>query len=210
MELAQADTPANSSKGCHSLSSVRFLLHGYSSVLCIRNRKKLEEPVEGGSRIRPRKGGIYKKYKDLIFFNKNIIIAGICSFFSAAYVTQFYYTHYNKSHVANSILALLTEYSIYIPIFVVLFYIDNRYRYFDPLTGKKDSRTLKKDLKKLFTAFLISEIAYSCSKVSLTYQFLQVGAIPYQASMLSSLTASVISFVLINLAVFKVVKLFRK
>jgi hypothetical protein len=210
MELAQADTPANSSKGCHSLSSVRFLLHGYSSVLCIRNRKKLEEPVEGGSRIRPRKGGIYKKYKDLIFFNKNIIIAGICSFFSAAYVTQFYYTHYNKSHVANSILALLTEYSIYIPIFVVLFYIDNRYRYFDPLTGKKDSRTLKKDLKKLFTAFLISEIAYSCSKVSLTYQFLQVGAIPYQASMLSSLTASAISFVLINLAVFKVVKLFRK
>ena len=172
--------------------------------------KEIRGTVEGGSRIRPRKGGIYKKYKDLIFFNKNIIIAGICSFFSAAYVTQFYYTHYNKSHVANSILALLTEYSIYIPIFVVLFYIDNRYRYFDPLTGKKDSRTLKKDLKKLFTAFLISEIAYSCSKVSLTYQFLQVGAIPYQASMLSSLTASAISFVLINLAVFKVVKLFRK
>lgn len=153
---------------------------------------------------------MYNKYKDLIFFNKNIIIAGICSFFSAAYVTQFYYTQYNKSHITNSILALLTEYSVYIPIFVFLFYIDNRYRYFDPLTGKKDCKLLKKDLKKLFTAFLISEIAYSCSKVSLTYQFLQVGALPYQASMLGSLTASAISFVLINLAVFKVVKLFRK
>lgn len=153
---------------------------------------------------------MYSKYKDLILFNKNIIIAGICSFFSAAYVTQLYYTNYNKSHLYNSILALLVEYSIYIPIFISLFYFDNRYRYFDPLTGKKDSKILKKDLKNLFTAFLISEIAYSFSKISLTYQFLQFGAVPYQASMLSSLTASVISFVLINLAVFKVVKLFRK
>ena len=153
---------------------------------------------------------MYNKYKDLIFFNKNIVIAGICSFFSSAYVAQFYYTHYDKSHIANAILALLTEYSVYMPIFVVLFYIDNRYRYFDPLTGKKDSKIIKKDLRKLFTAFLISEIAYSLSKVSLTYQFLQAGALPYQASMLGSLTASAISFVLINLAVFKVVKLFRK
>ena len=152
---------------------------------------------------------MYNKYKDLIVFNKNIIIAGICSFFSSAYVTQFYYTHYDKSHIANAILALLTEYSVYMPIFVVLFYIDNRYRYFDPLTGKKDSK-IKKDLRKLFTAFLISEIAYSLSKVSLTYQFLQAGALPYQASMFGSLTASAISFVLINLAVFKVVKLYRK
>ncbi len=153
---------------------------------------------------------MYNKYKDLIFFNKNIIIAGICSFFSSAYVTQFYYTHYDKSHIANAILALLTEYSVYMPIFVVLFYIDNRYRYFDPLTGKKDSKIIKKDFRKLFTAFIISEIAYSFSKVSLTYQFLQAGALPYQASMLGSLTASAISFVLINLAVFKVVKLYRK
>ena len=153
---------------------------------------------------------MYNKYKDLIFFNKNIIIAGICSFFSSAYVTQFYYTHYDKSHIANAIHALLTEYSVYMPIFVVLFYIDNRYRYFDPLTGKKDSKIIKKDFRKLFTAFIISEIAYSFSKVSLTYQFLQAGALPYQASMLGSLTASAISFVLINLAVFKVVKLYRK
>ena len=153
---------------------------------------------------------MYSKYKDLILFNKNIIIAGICSFFSAAYVTQFYYAHYDRSHVTNSLLALLTEYCVYIPLFVILFYLDNRYRYIDPLTGKKDSKLLKRDLRKLFTAFIITEIAYSISKVSSTYQFLQAGALPYQASMLGSLTASVISFVLINLAVFKVVKLFRK
>jgi len=152
---------------------------------------------------------LYNKYKDLIFFNKNIIIAGVCSFFSAAFVTQLYYTYYSKSHITNCIIALTIEYSVYMPLFGILFYIDNRYRYTDPLTGKKDFKTIKSDLKKLVTAFSISEIAYSLSKLSFTYQFLQLGVLPYQASMLGSLAASTISMVLINLVIIRVVKLVR-
>lgn len=120
-----------------------------------------------------------------------------------------YNVYYNKDHIANSIVALSTEYSVYIPLFALLFYIDNRHRYIDPITGKKDFKTIKRDIKKLFTAFSISEIAFSLSNISFTYEFLQLGALPYQASMLGSLAASVISFVLINLVIIKVVKLFR-
>ena len=152
---------------------------------------------------------IFNKYKNLILFNKNIIIAGICSFFSAAFVTQLYHTYYNTNHIANSIVALLVEYSVYMPLFGILFYIDNRYRYIDPLTGKKDLKTIKNDIKKLFTTFFISEITYSLSKLSFTYQFLQLGALPYQASMVGSVAASGISIVLINLVAIKGVKLFR-
>lgn len=94
------------------------------------------------------------------------------------------------------------------PLFGILFYIDNRYRYTDPLTGKRDFKTIKSDMKKLVTAFSISEIAYSLSKLSFTYQFLQLGAL-YQASMLGSLAASTISMVLIDLVIIRVVKLFR-
>ncbi len=130
---------------------------------------------------------LYNKYKDLILLNKNIIVAGICAFVSAAFVTQFYYTQYNESHIANSIVALISEYSVYIPIFGLLFYRDNRYRYINSLTGKKDFKMIKMDIKKLLTAFSISEVAYSLSKISVTYQFLQLGIIPYQASMLGSL-----------------------
>jgi hypothetical protein len=151
---------------------------------------------------------LYNKYKDLILFNKNIIIAGICSFFSAALVTQLY-AYYSVSHLTNSIVALTTEYSVYMPLFGVLYYIDNKYRYMDPLTGKKDFKTIKNDIKKLFTTFSISEIAYSLSKLSFTYQFLQLGALPYQASMIGSLAASGISIVLINLVIIRGVKLFR-
>ncbi|MFZ0895224.1 MAG: hypothetical protein WAZ77_12050 [Candidatus Nitrosopolaris sp.] len=152
---------------------------------------------------------LYNKYKDLILLNKNIIMAGSCAFVTAAFITQFYYTQYNESHIANSIIALLSEYSVYIPIFGLLFYRDNRYKYINPLTGKKDFKTIKADIKKLLTALSISEVAYSLSKISITYQFLQLGVIPYQASMLGSLAASAISIVLINLLVIRVVKLFR-
>ena len=106
-------------------------------------------------------------------------------------------------------VALMTEYSVYMPLFAILFYIDNKYRYVDPLTGKKDYNTIKKDIKKLFTAFSISEIAYSLSKITFTYQFLQIGAIPYQASMIGSLIASAISIVLINFLAIRVVRLFK-
>lgn len=133
----------------------------------------------------------------------------MCSFFSAAFVTQLYHTYYSVSHVTNSIVALATEYSVFMPLFGILFYIDNRHRYIDPLTGNKDFKTVKNDITKLFTTFSISEIAYSLSKLSFTYQFLQLGALPYQASMIGSLAASGISIVLINLVITRGVKLFK-
>jgi hypothetical protein len=136
-------------------------------------------------------------------------VAGICAFVSASFITQFYYTQYSDSHIANSLVALLSEYSVYIPIFGLLFYRDNRYRYINPLTGKKDFKMIKTDIKKLLTALSISEVAYSMSKIYVTYQFLQLGVIPYQASMLGSLAASTVSIILINLLVIRVVKLFR-
>ena len=120
-----------------------------------------------------------------------------------------YNVYYNKDHIANSIVALSTQYSVYIPLFALLFYIDSRHRYTDPITGKKNFKIIKRDIKKLFTAFSISEIAYSLSKLSFTYQFLQLGVLPYQASMLGSLAASTISIVLVNLVIIRVVKLFR-
>ena len=132
-------------------------------------------------------------------------MAGICSFFSAAFVTQYYYTQYDNSHIANSIVALVSEYSVYIPLFGILFYCDNRFRYINPLTGKKDFKTIKTDIKKFLLPFLFLN-CYSLSKVSLTYQFLQLDVLPYKASMLGSLAASTISLVLINFMIARVVK----
>jgi hypothetical protein len=153
-------------------------------------------------------GNFYNKYKDYILFNKNIIISGVFAFFGGALFTQIY-TQYDNNNLANSLTTLLIEYGIYIPLFAFLYYVDNRKRYLDPSTGKKDHSKIKSDIKKLIAAFSISEVIFSFAKVTIHYELLQFKIVePYQASMIGSLIAWVIFLVSINLSV-KAVKLFR-
>lgn len=155
-----------------------------------------------------RLGKLYTKYKDYVLFNKNLIISGIFAFFAGAIFTQFY-SGLSSDSLSNSIVTLLFEYCIYIPIFSYLFYLDNKSRYYHPDTGKKNYNRIKKDVKKLITAFAISEVIYSVSKVVLHYQLLILGFIePYQTSMIASIIAWAIFLLVINLSV-KAVHLFK-
>ena len=153
-------------------------------------------------------GSFFSKYKDYILFNKNLILSGTSAFFTSALVAQLY-TLYDSNALANSIVALTTEYGVYIPFFAFLFYRDNKHRYTDPLTGKRNSKKLKDDVKKLFAAFSISEIIFAITRTSAHYQFLQGGVEPYQASMIGSLIAWAVFFVSINTGI-KLVRLFKK
>jgi hypothetical protein len=153
-------------------------------------------------------GGFYKKYQEYILFNKNIIISGIFAFFGGAWFTQVF-AHYDSNNFANSLVTLSIEYGIYIPLFALFFYIDNRKKYVEHSTGKKDYDKIKNDIKKLVTAFSISEVIYSFTKITIHYELLQLHMVePYQASMIGSLIAWVIFLVSINLSL-KAVKLFR-
>jgi hypothetical protein len=147
----------------------------------------------------------YQKYRNYILLNKNILLSGIFAFFGGAIFTQLY-AQYDNNNLANSIVTLSVEYAIYIPLFALLFYIDNKNRYIDPLTGKK----LKDRIKKLAAAFSVSELIFSFSKITIHYQLLQLYVVePYQASMIGSLIAWTIFLVSINLSI-KAVKLFRR
>ena len=155
-----------------------------------------------------RLGKLYNKYKDYVLFNKNIIISGFFAFFAGALFTQFY-SELSSDRLSNSIVTLIFEYCIYIPIFSYLFYLDNKIRYYRSETGKKNYDGIKTDIKKLITAFAISETIYSVSKVVLHYQLLILGFIePYQTSMIASIIAWIIFLLVINLSV-KAVHLFK-
>lgn len=151
--------------------------------------------------------GFFGRYKDAILFNRNLIIAGAGGFFASAYVSQLY-AQYDNNDFANSTLALAVEYGVYIPVFAALFYIDNRSKYVDPATGRRDSRRLRHDIKKLFAAFSVSEVIFSITRVLVQYALLQAGSQPYEASMASSLVAWGVFFVAVNLMA-KLVKLFK-
>ena len=152
----------------------------------------------------------YNKYKAVLLFNKNLIISGAGGLFASAYISQLY-SQFNRNEFANSILALTTEYAVYIPLFSILFYIDNRQKYVDPKTGNQNGKQIRDDIKKLFAAFTVSEVIYSITRVSTQYGLLlhQLKVEPYEASMVSSLTAWGIFLVTINIMA-KLTRLFKK
>jgi len=149
----------------------------------------------------------YNKYKDYILLNKNIIIAGTAALVVGVYFTELY-SEYSENNFLNSIVTLIVEYAIYIPLFAIFYYLDNKGRYVDALTGKKNYANIKSDLIKLFTIFSISEIIYSVSKVSIHFQLMQISFEPYQATIIGSFIAWFIFLVVINFGA-KVVKLFQ-
>jgi hypothetical protein len=148
------------------------------------------------------------KYKNYLLFNKNLIISGILAFFAGAMFTQLY-SEYDLNNLRNSFITLTIEYGVYIPLFVMLYYIDNKDKYIDKLTNKKNYSLIKQDIKKLLTAFSISEIVFSISKILIHYELLQLSIEPYKASMVGSICAWIIFFVVINYSI-KTVKLFTK
>ncbi|MDW0155524.1 MAG: hypothetical protein QOK83_04055, partial [Nitrososphaeraceae archaeon] len=142
--------------------------------------------------------GFYNKYRNYILLNKSIIVAGIAALIVGTIFTEFY-SKYEKNNFFNSIVTLTVEYSIYIPIFALYFYHDNKNKYVDPVTGLRNKVVIKNDIIKLFTIFSVSEIIYSVSKVSIHFQLMQISFEPYQASMTGSIAAWIIFLVLINL-----------
>ena len=149
----------------------------------------------------------YDKYKNYILFNKNIIIAGTAALFVGMFFTEFY-SQYTKNNFLNSIITLTVEYGIYIPLFALFFYFDNKSKYIDPLSGKKNYINIKNDIIKLFTIFSVSEIVYAVLKVSIHFQLMQISFEPYQASTIGSFTAWFIFLLIINMGA-KIVKLFK-
>lgn len=150
----------------------------------------------------------YNKYRNYILLNKSIIIAGVAALIVGTFFTEFYSKYDNNNNFFNSVVTLTVEYSIYIPIFVLFFYHDNKNKYVDPVTGIRNNGNIKGDIIKLFTIFSISEVIYAVSKVSIHFQLMQISFEPYQASMIGSLLAWFIFLVLINFGA-KIIKLFK-
>ncbi|HET7146960.1 MAG TPA: hypothetical protein VFI73_00530 [Candidatus Nitrosopolaris sp.] len=149
----------------------------------------------------------FQRYRNLILFNKNLVLSGIISFLAGALTTQVY-ALFDNNNFSNALITLLIGYCVYIPFFALLFYRDNKSRYIDPLTGKKSSKNIKKDIRKLFGTFSVSEIIFIATKLYIHYSLLQLSVKPYQALTLAELTAWGVFLVSINVGI-KVVKLFK-
>ena len=151
----------------------------------------------------------YSRYRELILFNKNIMIAAIAAIITDAIVVQ-YAAQSITNNAVVSIFSIITDIGVYIIAFAGLFYIDNRKKYVDIVTGMRDSNMFRQDAKKIVTALGVSEVVYMIGKFTSIYLLLQSNvAPPYQVAMLSTLLAGVVSTVTANLMV-KTQKLFSR
>jgi hypothetical protein len=87
------------------------------------------------------RNSFYDKYRNIILFNKNLLVSGIISFLVGALFTQIY-AQYDGNDIVNSLITLVIGYGIYIPLFAFLFYRDNKAKYIDFITGKKNSNKI--------------------------------------------------------------------
>jgi hypothetical protein len=149
----------------------------------------------------------YTRYRELILFNKNIMIAAIAAIITDAIVVQ-YAAQSITNNALVSIFSIITDIGVYIVAFAGLFYIDNRKKYVDVVTGMRDSNMFRQDVKKIVTALGVSEVVYMIGKFTSIYLLLQSNvAPPYQVAMLSTLLAGGFSTVTANLMI-KAQKLF--
>ena len=148
----------------------------------------------------------YKKYRETILMNKNLLIAGIIGFLASAIVAEIY-AIYSPSDVLTSTVTVLVGFIIYKISFIVLFHIDNKQRYTNRFNSNINFNRLKQIIKKMMFAWSIFDIINNVSRWIILYELLLIGFRPFEAAILSSIAASSISYLSINI-ILKRIKIF--
>ena len=111
---------------------------------------------------------MHNKHRDIMLFNKNIIIAAIITAAIDVLIVGYAVTLYPNDPFLISAISLIADFAIYNALFIFLFFVDNRKRYVDA-DGKVNKQKIREDGKKLITALGISEFGYLATKFLSTY-----------------------------------------
>lgn len=114
----------------------------------------------------------YSKYRDIIHFNKNFLIASIITALLDVVIVTYASITYADNNLLISIISLTTDFAIFNFIFIILFYLENKQRYLKS-DGTKDKQQLRQDSIKLVTTLGLSEIVYLFTKFVSTYLFFE-------------------------------------
>ena len=138
--------------------------------------------------------------------NKNLLIAGIFGFLVSAAIAEIY-AIYSPSNVLTSTITVLVGFIIYKISFIVLFHIDNKRKYTNRSTSRINFNRLTQIIKKMIFAWSIFDIVNNISRWIILYELLLTGFRPFEAAILSSIAASSLSYLSINI-ILKRIKIF--
>ena len=130
--------------------------------------------------------------------NKNLLIAGIIGFLISAVIAEIY-AIYSPSDVLTSTITVLVGFTLYKISFIILFHIDNKRKYTNRFNSNINFNRLKQIIKKMMFAWSIFDIINNISRWIILYELLLIGFRPFEAAILSSIAASSISYLSINI-----------
>ena len=140
----------------------------------------------------------YLKYYNTFSLNKNLLVSGIIGFLVSIVVAHIS-AEYSVDFVLNSALTVIAGYLTYKTVFAILFHIDNKQKYTRRLTGKLNFQKLKQILIKMLFASSVFDVVNNITRFILMIQLLKWEYTAVEATTISSIVASVLSYVIINI-----------
>ena len=140
----------------------------------------------------------YLKYYNTFSLNKNLLVSGIAGFLVSIVVSHIS-AEYSVDFVLNSALTVIAGYLTYKTVFAILFHLDNKQKYTRRLTGKLNFQKLKQILIKMLFASSVFDMVNNITRFFLMIQLLNWEYTAVEATTISSIVASVLSYVIINI-----------
>jgi hypothetical protein len=143
-----------------------------------------------------------RKYRDILLFNRNLLVSGTVGFFVSIIVTQIIVELDINGAFDVSIITILIGYCVSKPLFIFLFHRDNKKKHGRSVSQTTDLRILNPFIKHLIIAYLVFDIVYIISRFLIMYGLLlevRTGAL--EASIISSLCASSLSYLSTNVII---------
>ncbi len=142
----------------------------------------------------------YSKYRGIISFNKNIIIAAIINAIANIFIVNYASIIYSTNYLLISVISIVADFLIYNVSFIILYFIDNKSKYVNPADGSKNNQKIKQDLKKLITIIGLAEISYLSTKFLLTFIIFQSLSIdPSLISIITTVLAWIFYIIIANI-----------
>jgi hypothetical protein len=142
---------------------------------------------------------LHLKYNSILSLNKNLLISGLVGLvfsLSVAYLLD----SFSTGIFLNSTTTVVCGFISYKILFSVLFYRDNK-RNMKNTSEKVNFRVLRQVFIRMIFASSIFDVINNASRFSLLLYLLKLDYPPIQSAVISSIIASVLSYVVMNVIV---------
>ena len=147
------------------------------------------------------------KFRDYVLLNKNILIGFVGAFLIGATSSQAIAKF--TSPLINSLISVVVELGVFLSIFGVLFYFDNKNKFIDEQGRRRESGKVKWVLLKLASTLSVAEIEYNTVKPAIHFWLLTQDYQPFIASTIASFIA-ILGYLAVADSMAYLTRLFKK